>query len=95
MAQADCPYCGEALDLSPEKVARLVEEIPLARELRVDSEVLKERLAVCRNCRDLRGELICSHCGCFVLFRARIAKSYCPYPGGNRWLNQGNQHTSP
>jgi hypothetical protein len=88
MAQADCPYCGETPDLSPEKVARLVEEIPLARELRADLDVLQERLAVCHGCEYLRGEVLCSHCGCFVLFRARIAKSYCPCPGGDLWLNQ-------
>jgi hypothetical protein len=91
MAQADCSCCGKTLDLSPEKVARLVEDIPLAQGLQADLNILQKRLAVCYGCKDLRGDVLCSHCGCFVLFRARIAKSYCPHPGGDLWLDQNNR----
>jgi hypothetical protein len=34
----------------------------------------------------LKGAVLCAHCGCFVLFRARPADSYCPHPEGGKWV---------
>ena len=81
-----CPHCGKGQELfSPEKVAALVEEIKLDQSLAAEKDVYKKRLKACGECDALRDEVLCSHCGCFVLFRARLAKSYCPYPIGDRW----------
>lgn len=47
--------------------------------------VYERRLEKCRECSDLIGGLTCSHCGCFVLARARKKRMDCPMPGGSRW----------
>ena len=85
--EEDCPGCGKnKVDLSPEAVAALVDEIPIALELKASEEVLAERLGLCQTCEALREEVLCAYCGCFVLFRARARKSYCPHPAGGKWI---------
>ena len=82
----DCPGCVKRdFDLSPETVAALVDEIPISRDLRATAEVFERRLALCSACDALREEVLCAYCGCFVRFRARSRKSYCPHPAGARW----------
>ena len=81
-----CPHCGTGQEFfSPEKVAALVTEIKLDPSLAAEKDVHEKRLKACGKCDALRDEVLCSHCGCFVLFRARLAKSYCPHPIGDRW----------
>ena len=81
-----CPHCGQELGLfSPEKIAVLVSEIKLDPSLVAKKEINEKRLKACDECDALRDEVMCSHCGCFILFRARLAKSYCPHPAGDRW----------
>ena len=85
---SDCTHCGMDDDaLTPERVAEIVAEIPIADSLKADEAVYKERLAVCSSCERLRGKVMCADCGCFVLFRARPAKSYCPHPLGDKWID--------
>lgn len=84
---ADCPYCEHSrFGLpDPQKVAELVAQISIAPSLRANAEIYHTRLAACASCESLRGEVLCAHCGCFVLFRARPVNSYCPHPEGDRW----------
>jgi hypothetical protein len=86
MTAPGCPYCGDTVDLSPEKVAEMTDAIPLPLNLRAAAKVREKRIAACSGCDALNANIICGHCGCFVLFRARIKASYCPHPAGDRWL---------
>ena len=52
----------------------------------VDDEEYERRLKLCSGCADLVGGLTCSHCGCFVLARARKRQTDCPMPGGSIWV---------
>lgn len=45
----------------------------------------KRRLAVCEDCPSLRDGILCAECGSYVAYRARIANSCCPFPGGDKW----------
>lgn len=83
-----CPVCeARNVDLSPESVARLVDQIHIDPLLRAAAAVYEGRLAVCADCEALREKVLCAYCGCFVLFRARPAKSRCPHPGGDKWIS--------
>ena len=82
----DCPGCGRRnIDLSPEAVASLVDQIPISLELKARPEVFEERLSLCSSCDALREGVLCAFCGCFVRFRARPGKAYCPHPAGAKW----------
>jgi len=86
LTDKDCPECTRReFDLSPEAVAVLVDQIPISPEMKADDDVRAERLAACSACDAFRGSVLCAHCGCFVLFRARVRKSYCPHPAGEKW----------
>jgi hypothetical protein len=82
-----CPRCGSEIDLSPEKIAAIVAETPIAPSLAADEKLYKKRLDVCGHCEALRESVLCAYCGCFILFRARPKKSYCPHPKGDLWAN--------
>jgi hypothetical protein len=71
--------------LTPEKVAALVAKIPINPALVAEGPLYNGRLAACERCDALRGGVLCAHCGCFVLFRARSRAQICPHPGGNKW----------
>ena len=82
-----CPDCGKrAFIPSPEAVAALVDQIPIPSELKASPLVLEERLALCASCDALREGVLCAFCGCFVRFRARPQKAYCPHPEGDKWI---------
>ncbi|MDR2079743.1 MAG: DUF6171 family protein [Treponema sp.] len=63
-----------------------MEQIPISPSLRTDGDVYKRRISICGLCEDLGDGIVCLHCGCFVLFRARSKDAYCPHPSGNRWI---------
>ena len=78
-------------DMMTESIAAYVASLPA--ESIVDDDEYERRLAICSRCDDLVGGLTCSHCGCFVLARARKKQMDCPMPGGSRWdraLGQGS-----
>ncbi|MDR2953052.1 MAG: DUF6171 family protein [Treponema sp.] len=84
--EENCPACRKKeVDLSPEAVAAIVDQIPILPELKVSEEVLGRRLAVCYDCDALREGVICAFCGCFISFRTRSNKQYCPHPAGEKW----------
>lgn len=56
----------------------------LDADIKVDSQVYGNRLAVCKDC-DLLADGMCRACGCFVELRAVIGKNGCPY---DKWLAQ-------
>jgi hypothetical protein len=80
----DCFRCGSAL-FTPEQAAELAAQIPIAASLRAEAGVHEGRLAVCASCEALREAVLCAHCGCFVVFRARVQEGYCPHPAGDKW----------
>ena len=76
-----CPHCGFGQEFfGPEKIAALVAEIKLDPSHAAEKDVYEKRLKTCGECDALRNEILCSHCGCFILYRARLAKSYCLIP---------------
>ena len=66
-----------------ESIAAYVASLP--KEEVVEDAEYERRLELCSKCPDLVGGLTCSHCGCFVLARARKLRMDCPMPGGNVW----------
>ena len=81
-----CPGCvGKEFDLNPETVAALIDKIPISPELKADDDVLAKRLTACLSCDALREEVLCAFCGCFIRFRIRPLKAYCPHPAGEKW----------
>jgi hypothetical protein len=82
-----CPRCDTGFDfLTPERIAQRLKEIPIASALAAEGTIYEKRLEICEECEALRDKVLCSHCGCFVMFRARPALSRCPHPEGNRWM---------
>jgi len=82
-----CPHCGQGSGffVSPEKIAEMLREIPISPNLAAEEAVFNKRLEECGKCDSLREQVLCFHCGCFVMFRARPHKSHCPHPRGDRW----------
>lgn len=70
-------------DMMAESIAAYVAALP--KEEIVEDEEYERRLVLCSKCSDLVGGLTCSHCGCFVLARARKRHMDCPMPGGSVW----------
>ncbi len=60
----------------------------LSQEESVEDSEYERRLNICSRCQDLMGGLTCSHCGCFVLARAKKRNQDCPKPGGSLWKIQ-------
>jgi len=87
-----CPRCERELFLNPEKIAALAAEIKIEPSLAADEDVYKKRIAVCNGCEALREKTLCFFCGCFILFRARPAKGYCPHPNGDKWMPQNQTY---
>ena len=86
MTDDNCFGCGKkGVDLNPDVIKKLVDEIPISPGLKADDTVLAERLAVCLVCDAVREGVLCAYCGCFVRFRIRSRKAYCPHPAGEKW----------
>ena len=82
----NCPGCRKfEFELSPEKIAALAAQIPISSDQRADEGILDKRLAACSACEAVREGVLCAFCGCFILFRARVCKAYCPHPNGDKW----------
>jgi hypothetical protein len=77
---------------TPEAVAALVDKTRIAPALAAGETQYQSRLKACAVCDALREKVLCAHCGCFVQFRARTAKSYCPNPTGDKWTLFQLQH---
>ena len=56
-------------DMMTESIAAYVASLP--KDDVVEDSEYEKRLDICSKCADLVGGLTCSHCGCFVLARAR------------------------
>lgn len=81
----ECRRCllrEAAEDDTYEDVRIRVEKIPLRD--RVPDELYRERLQACRGCDHLISG-ICMKCGCYVEFRAAIARMKCPDAARRRW----------
>ncbi|MBQ3799897.1 MAG: hypothetical protein II837_06330 [Treponema sp.] len=86
--KAICPNCEikammgritkESIEASVAKMARL-------EGVTTEDGEYKRRLAVCEACPSLRDGILCAECGSYVAYRARIASSACPFPGGDKW----------
>ena len=88
MHSETCPECTrKEFDLNPEAVTTLVDQIPVSPGLKADDEVMAQRLSVCLTCDASREKVLCAYCGCFIHFRIRLAKAYCPHPAGDRWFS--------
>ncbi|MDL4842270.1 DUF6171 family protein [Aquibacillus rhizosphaerae] len=80
-----CKGCSASVVVSEEEIDKLIEE-QLQFEIDIaDDELYKYRLDFCKECPSLLYNTTCSHCGCFVKFRAKLAYKRCPYPSGAKW----------
>jgi hypothetical protein len=87
-ASQPCPRCEReklAAEMTPERIAQIAAELPLQEEMAASPAEYKARLETCAVCDALRGNVLCSWCGCYVVLRARPKESYCPYPGNDKW----------
>ena len=83
-----CPRCEReklSAKMTPERIAQIAAELPLPEETATTPAEYKARLETCAICDALREGVLCSWCGCYVVLRARPKKSYCPYPGNDKW----------
>jgi len=84
--QKPCRHCRNEFAIpDPKQVTELVALIHIDPSFRADDDVYTTRLEQCASCADLREGVLCTWCGCFVQFRARIKDGYCPNPAGSRW----------
>lgn len=80
-----CKGCQGTIISSTKEVEQLVnEQLQLETNL-VDDDIYIERLEACKICPSLSHHTTCSHCGCFVQFRAKLAYKHCPHPDGAKW----------
>ncbi|WP_226037359.1 DUF6171 family protein [Aquibacillus saliphilus] len=80
-----CKGCSTSVIVSEEEIDTLVEEQLQFEEDLANDVLYKERLELCRSCPSLLYNTTCSHCGCFVKFRAKLAYKKCPFPTGAKW----------
>jgi hypothetical protein len=86
-----CHRCEQDFDFfTPEKIAERLKETPISPANAAGEAVFNMRLEECKNCDALREQVLCSYCGCFVMFRARPNKSYCPHPLGDKWIKKAD-----
>lgn len=85
MRKLSCKGCSESVIVSDENIRKLVDEQLQFETDIVDNDIYYERLEACKSCPSLVYKTTCSHCGCFVQFRAKLAYKHCPYPEGAKW----------
>ena len=64
---------------------KLLAELPPAQGELADQSEYLARLTACTACPDLKTNVLCGWCGCYVALRARPKNAYCPHPSGNKW----------
>jgi len=86
MNDPQCKGCSASVRLSPEEIKKLFGETMRVKDIKVVSEEeYQRRLAICKACPSLQYSTTCSHCGCIVEIRAKLAASRCPYPYEPKW----------
>jgi hypothetical protein len=81
-----CKGCLATVRLSPDEIKKLFGETLRVRDIKtVTEEEHQRRLAICKECASLQYGTTCSHCGCIVEIRAKLAASHCPYPFNPKW----------
>ena len=86
--KAVCPNCEiQAMmgRITKESIEASVAKMARRDGVTTEEEEYKRRLAVCEGCPSLRDGILCAECGSYVAYRARIASSTCPFPGGDKW----------
>ena len=84
-----CPEC-EIRELQTRITKEKIEH-DIANMVHVDGvttpdHVYEKRIETCRSCSSLQAEILCSECGSYVAYRAKILSATCPYPGKNKLL---------
>ncbi|OZB90908.1 DUF6171 family protein [Paenibacillus sp. XY044] len=82
--QEGCKGCSESVQVSPEKLQRIVEIATRGRE-KVPEEKYNRRIEQCEQCPGLQYGTTCQYCGCLVAVKARLLESACPYPFAPKW----------
>lgn len=83
-----CPKCereAAASLMTFEEITKIALELDNSDEKIASKEDQNKRLKACSSCDALRGGVLCSWCGCYVLLRARVLNGYCPYPKKDKW----------
>jgi len=83
-----CPECElrqSMMKITPQSIQQTISNMAYQEGITTEPEVYDKRLLICKECSSLRDEIMCSECGSYVAFRARIKASQCPYPGINKW----------
>lgn len=79
MQNPECKGCGASVRLSAAEVQRIIAEYFQGRQVAtVDNLEYERRLAICHACDRLEYGTTCSHCGCLVQVRAKLADQNCP-----------------
>lgn len=86
----DCEIKAAMALVTPESIAENISKMAYVEGVTSSKEVYDFRMSVCRECTSFEGGMTCRECGSLSAYRARILKSYCPYPGKNKWENNGD-----
>ena len=79
-----CEILGFSVDAYVEEALRRLESV--ASDRLCPEKEYARRLAVCAGCRERLGDGTCRMCGCYVVLRARLIDSRCPYK--NQWMEE-------
>ena len=71
--------------LTSEYLEDFISSLPANNENLTNKNEYIFRLKTCKNCENLKENVLCSWCGCYVALRARGKSAYCPHPNGNKW----------
>lgn len=83
-----CPECEiRALQsaITPEKIRMIVSQMAFVDGVTTPDPLYVKRVAVCSKCPCLKAEILCSECGSYVAYRAKILRATCPFPGTDKW----------
>lgn len=80
-----CIKCHEFIDSSLELKAMVTNLINnIDKDNRCSDKTYRKRLKICDQCNNLINA-VCSHCGCFILVRAKMKNMGCPKPFSDMW----------
>ncbi|MCR5763611.1 MAG: DUF6171 family protein [Treponema sp.] len=87
--QRFCPEC-EIRELqsqvTKERIENDIANMVYVPGVTAPEYIYKKRLEACKACNSLQAEIMCSECGSYVAYRARMLSATCPYPGKDKWL---------